>query len=70
MSKRSRPNHSPAFKAKAALEAIRGERTVAEIAQKHDEFFGGGARKAEPPVGVKVLENDFLAGALNKAELA
>jgi transposase len=33
--KRSRRNHSPIFKAKIALEAIRGEATLAEIAQKH-----------------------------------
>jgi transposase-like protein len=33
--KRSRRNHSPIFKAKVALEAIRGEATLTEIAQKH-----------------------------------
>jgi transposase len=33
--KRSRRNHSPGFKAKVALEALRGELTLAEIAQKH-----------------------------------
>lgn len=36
MSRRPRRNHAAAFKAKVALEAVRGERTVAEIAQKHD----------------------------------
>lgn len=36
MSTRPRRNHSAAFKAKVALEAVRGERTVAEIAHKHD----------------------------------
>jgi transposase len=36
MSKRPRRNHSSAFKAKVALEAVRGEKTVAEIAQKFD----------------------------------
>ena len=36
MRKRPRRNHSPAFKAKVALEAIRGQLTVAEIAQRHD----------------------------------
>ena len=33
--KRTRRNHSPAFKAKVALEAIRGELTLAELAHKH-----------------------------------
>lgn len=36
MSRRPRRNHSAAFKAKVALEAVKGDRTVAEIAQKHD----------------------------------
>ena len=36
MSRRPRRNHSPAFKAKVALEAFKGELTLAELAQKHD----------------------------------
>jgi hypothetical protein len=36
MSRRPRRNHSAAFKAKVALEALKGEKTVAEIAQRHD----------------------------------
>lgn len=34
--KKPRRNHSPAFKARVALEAIRGEKTVAEIAAHHE----------------------------------
>ncbi len=34
--KKRRRNHSPAFKARVALEAIRGEKTVAEIAAHHE----------------------------------
>ena len=34
MSTRSRRNHSPAFKAKVALEAIKGERTVIQLAER------------------------------------
>jgi transposase len=33
--KRSRRNHSPAFKAKVALQASRGEKTLSELAQQH-----------------------------------
>jgi transposase-like protein len=34
--KKPRRNHSEAFKARVALEAIRGEKTVAEIAAHHE----------------------------------
>ena len=36
MSKRPRRNHSPAFKVKVALAAVRGEKTLAELAQQFD----------------------------------
>jgi len=36
MSKRPRRNHSSIFKAKVALDAIRGEKTLAELAKLHD----------------------------------
>ena len=36
MSKRPRRNHAAAFKAKVALDAVRGDKTIAEIAQKYD----------------------------------
>ncbi len=36
MTRRPRRNHSPTFKAKVALAAIKGERTLAELAQQFD----------------------------------
>jgi transposase-like protein len=36
MSKRPRRNHSPAFEAKVALAAVKGEKTLAELAQQYD----------------------------------
>ena len=36
MSRRPRRNHSPAFNAKVALEAIRGDKTLAELAKQYD----------------------------------
>jgi transposase len=36
MTKRPRRNHSPTFKAKVALAAIKGEKTMVELAQQFD----------------------------------
>jgi transposase-like protein len=36
MPRRPRRNHSPVFKAKVALEAIKGEQSVIEIAERFD----------------------------------
>ena len=36
MTKRTRRNHSPAFKAKVAVAALKGEKTLADLAQSHD----------------------------------
>jgi transposase len=98
MTRRARRTHTPGFKAKVALAAIKGEKTLAELAHQYDvhpnqitswkaqllegaaEVFGSGASgvAAAPAVDLKVLhakigeltlENDFLAGALNKAGL-
>jgi len=35
MSRRPRRNHAPAFKTKVALEALKGEQTLAELAQRY-----------------------------------
>ncbi len=36
MARRARRTHSPAFKAKVALAALKGEKTLAELAQQYD----------------------------------
>ena len=93
MIRRPRRNHSAVFKAKVAFDAVRGERTLAELAKFHDvhpnqitdwknqlleraaSVFKG-EPAAQPTVDLKelhakigrlALENDFLAGALDKA---
>ena len=40
MTKRTRRNHSPAFKAKVALAAIKSERTIAQLADQFDIHVG------------------------------
>jgi transposase len=80
--KRTRQNRTPAIKAKAALAAMKGEKTLAELAQQFDVHVNQIAQwknqllEAAPGVDLKVLharigelarENDFLEGALIKA---
>jgi transposase len=36
MAKRTRRNHTPAFKAKVALAAVKGDKTLSELAQQFD----------------------------------
>ena len=36
MTKRTRRNHTPAFKAKVAIAAIKGDRTLAQLAEQFD----------------------------------
>jgi transposase len=36
MQRRSRRNHTPVFKAKVALSAIKGDRTLAQLAEQFD----------------------------------
>ena len=52
MTKRPRRNHSPAFKAKVALDAIKGEKTLAELAEHYDVCQR--RRKIGPLGGVKL----------------
>lgn len=92
MTRRSRRNHSAAFKAKVALAALKDNQTLGQLAERFDvhpnqittwksqlleragDVFAAGER-SEPAVDVKALhakigqltlENDFLAGALDR----
>jgi transposase-like protein len=56
MTRRARRTHSPAFKAKVALAALKGEKTLAELAQHHDvhpnQITAWKAQLAEGAAGV------------------
>lgn len=52
MARRPRRNHSPSFKAKVALAAIRGEKTLSELAQEFDVH----------PNQIKLWKDQALAG--------
>jgi hypothetical protein len=49
--KRTRRNHTAAFKAKAALAAIRGEKTLAELSTQYDQ----GSSPSQPKLGNGLL---------------
>jgi transposase len=53
MTRRPRRNHSPAFKAKVAVAAIKGEKTLIELAQDFDVH----------PNQIKQWREQFLEGA-------
>ena len=56
MTRRARRTHSPAFKAKVALAALEGEKTLAELAQHYDvhpnQITAWKAQLAEGAAGV------------------
>ena len=55
MTRRARRNHSAAFKAKVALDAVRGDKTLAELAKMHDVH----------PNQITDWKNQLLKGAAN-----
>ena len=56
MARRARRTHSPAFTAKVALAAIKGEKTIADLAQQYDvhanQITAWKAQLAEGAAGV------------------
>jgi transposase len=53
MKKRARRNHTPAFKAKVALAALRNDRMIAQLAEQFDEH----------PNQITSWKEQLLAGA-------
>lgn len=54
MARRARRNHTPAFKAKVALAAVKGEKTLTELAQQFDVH----------PNQIKQWKDQLLEGAV------
>ncbi len=56
MARRARPTHSPEFKAKVALAALKGETTLAELAQQYgahpNQITDWKARRTEGAAGL------------------
>jgi transposase-like protein len=50
MKKRARRNHSPAFKAKVALAAMKNDRTIAQLARDSARNWRGEGR-SQAPIG-------------------
>ena len=76
MSRRTRRNHSPAFKAKVALAAVKGDRTLAQIAEQFDvhpnqvtswkaQLEGGAADVFGPGSGVAATQPTVDVKALH-----
>src|SRR5665647_569672 len=73
MSRRPRRNHSPAFKARVALEAVKGEETLITIAARFDT---AGApvpvavphHRREPPFSVCEKGTDFCMPKISSRE--
>ena len=69
MSRRPRRNHTPAFKAKMALAAVKGEMTLAQLTEHFDVHAQSSACPVSIPTGGARRRDSFLEGALTKAGL-
>ena len=72
MTRRPRRNHSPVFKAKVALAAIKGERTLAELAAKygiHQTMIAAWKKQAIEGMAATFSGKAEAAQAMSEAEL-
>ncbi len=60
--RRPRRNHTPAFKAKVAVAAVKGEKTLAQLAEQ----FGPSVMDLQAKIGQLTMENDVLERALDR----
>jgi transposase len=76
MSRRARRNHAPAFKAKVALAAVKGDRTLAHLAEQFDvhpnqitswkaQLEGGAADVFGPGSGSRLAFRPSMRGRIS-----
>jgi transposase-like protein len=64
--KRPRRNHTAAYKAKVALAALKGDKTLAELSEKYDvraAFMKRPVRRQNPPRALRVPVHLFSSPA-------
>ena len=75
--RRPRRTFSPEFRAKVAIAALKGDKTLAELAELFDKdkapkatgVSDGDLKDLHAKIGQLTLERDFLEGALSKVGL-
>jgi hypothetical protein len=66
MPRRPRRNHSPAFKSKVALAAVKGDKTISELSQQFDVHPNQYSKNSEKPFFFKGAFGTMLSGTCIK----
>ena len=64
MSRRARRNHTPAFKSKVALAAVKGDRTLAQLAEQFDVHQRSAAEQCDKFAPFQLLASLWVTAGL------